>query len=481
MSRSPPPIRYAAVVARGTLPLDFGGSPGAPPAGEPPALGVAELVRRLARAVAEPFAEPPWVEGEVGTLRPSGAGHVYFTLKDERVDASLDAVAFGGSLTARGRALLAEGARVRVRGRPDVWPARGKLQLVVDRVLPAGRGALLEALERLKARLAGEGLFDEGRKRPLPSEPRRVGVVTSASGAAIHDIRVVAAQRGGARILLSPATVQGNGAAQSIVTALARLARVPDVDVIIVGRGGGSTEDLAAWNDEALVRAVAACPVPVVSAVGHQTDFTLVDFVADRRAATPSQAAELVVPDRRARLDALSRQTRALHGAARHRLAEAREAHRTLLRRLGDPRSAVADERRRLGMLDAALWRAIRTRLGRSSAELHAFERRLVRLQPGVVLERRTAEARAMEVRVIAAARARLAGARGALAEACARLDAMSPLAVLARGYAIATTGEGRAIRAAGEVSVGDRIGVRVHAGSLDCQVIATHPEGEPR
>jgi exodeoxyribonuclease VII large subunit len=466
-------------VARGTLPLDFG----APPQGgaEPPALGVAELVRRLARAVSEPFAEPVWVEGEVGTARPSSAGHVYYTLKDERLDASIDAVAFANAVTARARALLAEGTRVRVRGRPEVWASRGKLQLVVDRVLPAGRGAHLEALERLKEKLAAEGLFDEGKKRALPAEPRRVGVVTSASGAVIHDIGVVAARRGGAQILLSPATVQGPGAAQAIVLALARLQKVADVDVIIVGRGGGSSEDLAAWNDEAVVRAVAACTVPVVSAVGHQTDVTLVDFAADRRAATPSQAAELVVPDRRARIDALTRQTRALHGAVRHRLADARDAHRVLARRLGDPRGVVSEERRRLASLDAALWRSVRARVARGVADVHVLERRLARQHPGAVLAKRLAEVRSLQARMVSTLRSELAAARGELGEACARLDAMSPLAVLSRGYAIATTEQGRAVRDAGEVAVGDRLAVRVHSGSLDCQVVATYPAPEER
>lgn len=216
----------------------------------------------------------------------------------------------------RARKLLADGARLVLTGRVTFYAPRGRVQLVVDGARQAGRGALLEALEKLKAKLRAEGLFAEERKRRVPAAPRVIGVVTSLEGAALPDIVRVAFRRGGVRVVVAPATVQGAGAADSLARALRALARHPDVEVIILGRGGGSAEDLAAFNDEALVRAVVASPVPVVAAIGHEMDVSLVDLAADLRAATPSQAAELVVPDSTARLELLS-QYRALARACR--------------------------------------------------------------------------------------------------------------------------------------------------------------------
>src|SRR5688572_9977858 len=215
---------------------------------------------------------------------------------------------------------LQDGQRIRVFGRPGIYAAQGKFQLYAERAEPAGQGNLLLALERLKARLAAEGLFAAERKRPIPRWPTVIGVVTSPTGAAIHDILKVARRRCPTRILLSPAQVQGDAAPQSIILALQRLQTIPGVDVIILGRGGGASEDLWAFNDDALARAVAACPVPVVSAVGHEVDTTLVDFVADVRAATPSHAAELVVPDRDTLLQRLHQLRRRLALATQRRV-----------------------------------------------------------------------------------------------------------------------------------------------------------------
>ncbi|HEX9298425.1 MAG TPA: exodeoxyribonuclease VII large subunit, partial [Polyangiaceae bacterium] len=250
---------------------------------------VADLDRRLKRAV-EGASIAVWVEGEVSNAKPAPSGHVYFCLKDEREDAIIECVMYR-SAPVRARRLIVDGARVQLRGRATVWAPRGRLQFIGDVARPAGRGALLEALENLKNRLWAEGLFAPDRKRPLPSHPALIGVVTSASGAAIHDIAKVAFRRGGARIVLSATVVQGQNAAMRVIHALDRLERLPDLDVIIVGRGGGSSDDLMVFNEEAVVRRVAACRVPVVSAVGHEVDITLTDLAADARAATPSQAA----------------------------------------------------------------------------------------------------------------------------------------------------------------------------------------------
>jgi len=316
--------------------------PAPPPPQEPRALTVAELDRAIKGTLEDSFVNGVWVEGEVADLRAAPSGHLYFCLKDEKEEASIDVVVYRSNVTPRMKTLCVQGARARLRGRPTFWAPRGRLQLVADRMQAAGRGALLEALEQLKAKLAAEGLFAQDRKRPLPREPRVVGVVTSPTGAVIHDVCRVAFRRGGARILLAPAQVQGVGAAESICRALGQLQRVGNVDVIVVGRGGGSADDLAAFNEEVVVRAVASCRVPVVSAVGHDVDVTLVDFAADARAATPSQAAEMVVPDRAAYAELLRRTRMHLTRAMRGRLTEDRVSFVHAARRLGDPRLAIA-------------------------------------------------------------------------------------------------------------------------------------------
>ncbi|MBX3264460.1 MAG: exodeoxyribonuclease VII large subunit, partial [Labilithrix sp.] len=326
---------------------------------------VGELGRIVGRSLERAFAAELWVEGEVSGARPASSGHVYFSMKDEREEAAIDVVLYRSQVTPRGRALVKDGARVRVRGKPTYWSPRGKLQFVGDRVEPTGKGALLEALEQLKQKLQAEGLFAPERKRPLPHDPRVVGVVTSAQGAVIHDVCKVAFRRGGARILLAAAQVQGAGAAESIRRALRMLQRVADVDVIVVGRGGGSQDDLSAFNDEALVRDVAACRVPVVSAVGHEVDVTLVDFAADARAATPSQAAEMIVPDSAARRRLLEERTSRLRRAMHARVAEERVVTGRLARAFGDPRLLIASAQQRVDEHTMRLGRILARRLAR--------------------------------------------------------------------------------------------------------------------
>ncbi|HET9272353.1 MAG TPA: exodeoxyribonuclease VII large subunit, partial [Vicinamibacterales bacterium] len=262
------------------------------PASPPPPLSVSEVTARLKACIESRFGMVH-VEGEISNCRLWSSGHVYFTLKDDV--AQLRAVVF--RLTARQlKFKLEDGMHVVVRGRISVYEVKGEYQMVVDAVEPHGLGALQAAFDQLKRRLHAEGLFDPARKRALPVLPRRIGVVTSLDGAAVRDIlRVITRRYPSARVVVRPARVQGDGASRDLVIALKAIARVPDVDVIIVGRGGGSAEDLWAFNDETLARAIAACPVPVISAVGHEVDFTIADFVADVRAATPSNAAEIVV------------------------------------------------------------------------------------------------------------------------------------------------------------------------------------------
>jgi exodeoxyribonuclease VII large subunit len=456
--------------------------PPAPKPAEPRPFTVAELDRVIKRTVEGGFSQSVWVEGEVVGARAAPTGHVYLCLKDEKEDASIDVVLYKTSLTQRSRALLVDGARVRLRGRPTFWAPRGRLQFVADRADAVGKGALLEALEALKTKLAAEGLFALDRKRALPADARVVGVVTSARGAVIHDVCKVAFRRGGARILLSAAQVQGAGAADSIRRALLLLQRVAEVDVIILGRGGGSSDELSAFNDEALVRAVAACPVPIVSAVGHEVDVTLTDFAADARAATPSQAAEMVVPDARARVAALGHAGQRLRRAMIARVTERRLELGELKRTLGDPRLAIASFQQTLDDNGARLEASTRRVVARRREALSAAQHRLAFVHPRAVITReRTAFVRLGD-RLGAALRESLEKRRATFANAGARLDALSPLKVLSRGYAIAVTGDGRAIRGADDVRAGDRVHVRVESARIEADVVSVSPlpRGEP-
>jgi exodeoxyribonuclease VII large subunit len=455
----------------------------APPArpdarAEPHVFRVAELDRRL-KGMIERATEGVHVEGEISGLRVVGSGHTYFTLKDERDDACIDCVMYR-TAPARARRLLVDGARVVLLGRVTLYVQRGRLQLVADDARPTGRGALLEALEKLKQQLAAEGLFAPERKRRLPTDPRVIGVVTSGDGAAIHDIVKVAFRRGGLRILLARAPVQGASAAQRMARALAMLGRLPEVEAIIVGRGGGSAEDLAAFNDELLVRQVAASPVPVVSAVGHEIDVSLCDLAADARAATPSQAAEMLVPDGVARRAALAQQEARVRRALQHRLARARAELDRGRAALGSPERAIAEHQQVVDDLTARLGAAVRRGLGRRQIELSQRDRRLAARHPRAVLSGARAALGPLEVRLGAAARRRLAAARGDLEAAAGALDALSPLAVLGRGYAIATTAAGKAVRDAAEARAGDELALRLARGRLGVRVLEVLPGDEP-
>jgi len=436
------------------------------------AISVAELTRRLRRAV-ESTTGKEWVEGEVAGLRAASSGHLYFQLKDEREDACVDCVMYRMQAL-RGRRLIVDGARVQVFGRATVWAPRGRLQFIAEVARPAGKGALLAALEALKEKLSQEGLFDPARKRPLPKAPHVVGVVTSAHGAAIHDIVTVAFRRGSVRIVLSPALVQGDFAPQSIVTALDRLERYPGLDVVIIGRGGGSNEDLMAFNDERVVRRVARCVVPVVSAVGHEVDTTLTDWVADVRAATPSHAAELVVPDMAARAEVLVRLERALVRAVRARITDDEHVLARLRNQIQDPRFAIAERQQLIDDLTVRLERRMERALARRKNAVDALAGRLSSRHPRVVVARARAELGPLAARLTSAAERSVQRARGVLGEAASRLDALSPLSVLSRGYSITTRSDGRAVRRSSDVGAGDAVRVRLHEGALRVTVVET-------
>jgi exodeoxyribonuclease VII large subunit len=336
---------------------------------------------------------------------------------------------------------------------------------------PTGAGALALAFEQLKQKLAAEGLFDPERKRPLPFLPRRLGVVTSAQGAVIRDIVRVAHRRFPVPILLAPSPVQGEGAAAAIAAALAEIVKVPDVDVVIVARGGGSLEDLWAFNDEALARAIAACPVPVISAVGHETDFTIADFVADLRAPTPSAAAELAVPvaaELLAELHLLGRRLgRALHAETRSlrlRLERTRAA-------LGDPRRLI--DLRRQG-LDDFVERAVRTLHAASAqrrADLRSLEARLFRSHPQRQIADQRAALAAAERRLLASGTSLVAHRRLSLESLAGKLDALSPLKVLDRGYSLTRGPGGQVLRSCAGLQQGDDVTVTLRDGDLRTRI----------
>ncbi|MCS6900178.1 MAG: exodeoxyribonuclease VII large subunit [Myxococcales bacterium] len=435
----------------------------------PKPISVAELDRKLKRAL-ETSGTDLWVEGEVISLKAPSSGHLYFTLKDEREDAAIECVMYR-TLAARGRRALTDGARVQVRGKATLWAPRGKLQFIVDATRIAGRGALLEALEQLKLKLAAEGLFAPERKRPLPTDPRIIGVVTSANGAAIHDIARVAFRRGGARILLAPALVQGAEAPEQIVAAIDRLERVNGVDVVIVGRGGGASDDLAAFQDERVVRRVASCLVPVVSAVGHEIDVTLTDLAADIRAATPSQAAELVVPESYHRERVLRDLTGRLRRAMHQYILESRVVLERLRAGLGDPRATLGDRQQLLDDLELRLREAAQDAIAQRKEQILRLHARLSAQHPKTILQRARGELQRLQAQLCSEGRRTLEQRTAHLTLLAGRLQGVSPLAVLGRGYSIALGPSGQAIRDANEVPAGTLLQLRLHRGSLFARV----------
>ena len=439
---------------------------------------VSELTGRLKAALEEAF-PAVWVEGEISNLRTPGSGHSYFTLKDE--GAQISGVLFRG----RGRRVrfdLEDGMQVLAFGGLDVYAARGQYQLVVEMMEPKGLGALQLAFEQLKRKLEAEGLFDDGRKRPLPVFPRVIGVVTSPTGAAIRDILNIIGRRfGDLRILIAPVRVQGDEAPAEILQALINLQEVAELDVIIVGRGGGSIEDLWAFNDERVARAIVACRVPVISAVGHETDFTIADFVADLRAPTPSGAAELVVREKLSVVEALMDLYARLKQAVTAEIAGYRERVEYLGRRrvLTDPARALRDLHRRLDELQGRLRLGLRSsqrQVGHRVALATDGLRRsspLARIAGGVALLTQ------LSGRLSASAGHSVKVSRSRFAETVGRLESLSPLGVLGRGYSLTRLPSGAVVRSAGQVAVGDPLEILLHRGALGAQVTGVKERDE--
>lgn len=427
-------------------------------------------LNREARAVLEANLPLLWLEGEISNLTRPRSGHVYFSLKDEF--AQVRCAMFRMRAMHLGFAPK-DGTHVLARVRVSLYEPRGDFQLIVDHMEEAGDGALLRAFEALKQRLDKEGLFDASRKRLLPELPHCIGVITSPSGAAIRDILTVLKRRfPSIPVVIYPVAVQGNGAAREIAEAIRLAARRKECDVLIVGRGGGSLEDLWAFNEEVVARAIHDSPLPVVSAVGHEVDFTIADFVADARAPTPSAAAEMLSPDREAWLNRLRRLEARLLQRTQLQLRQRRQQVEWLGKRLKHPGRRLQENAQRLDELEMRLNQAWRN-LGRhKQARLETLQARLERHHPTIRLQQFQQSQRELTRRLHQAMQQQLKQLQQRLAAQSHALETVSPLATLGRGYAIVSAAKNdKVLHQSSEVAVGDMIRARLQQGQLLCRV----------
>ena len=411
------------------------------------AISVSQLNRR-AKTLLEQGMARLWVEGEISNMSRPASGHIYLSLKDE--SAQVSAAWF--RQRQRGPAIgFKNGDKVLAYGRVSIYEARGNYQLIIEQMEPAGEGVLKQRFEALKKKLLAEGLFDEDRKQPLPSLPGRIGVITSPSGAAIRDVISVLGRRFPAvPVVVYPAAVQGDAAPGELIAALETAIARNECDVLILGRGGGSLEDLWAFNDEGLARAIADCPIPIVSAVGHEVDFTIADFVADLRAPTPSGAAEIVVPDQHDWL----RRINAL--AAR-------------VARVGE--RAVEDRAQQVDWLSGRMVSAMRQTLLQRRHDVQSLQSELVQLSPAMSVQRSIARLDSLRQRLASSARQSLAKRDHRVALLGRALHSVSPLATLDRGYAIVLDDNGKAMTDAASANPGDTIRARLARGELVASV----------
>ncbi|MGO9263739.1 MAG: exodeoxyribonuclease VII large subunit [Candidatus Binataceae bacterium] len=434
------------------------------------ALTVSQLLRVVRETLDVQLAEY-WVAGEVSNARMAPSNHLYFTLKDAR--GAINAVMFS-SASRRLRFRVVDGMQIVVRGRVNIYEVRGTLQLYAEEIEPRGLGALQLAFEQLKQRLSREGLFDAAVKRPLPRLPRTLGIVTALGGAALRDLlRILLDRYPNLHIIIRPSVVQGAGAAAELARAIDDLSFDGRAEVVIVGRGGGSLEDLWPFNEEVVARAIRRSTIPIVSAVGHEIDYTIADFVADLRAPTPSAAAQLVVPIKaevRQRLDAISA---SITGATRQTISGHRRHLAHLMARLRDPETLIRQARQRLDDATAELAKALQTQVEAGRSQVRELTARLM----NPVAWRATVAARRARVahlreRLDAGMRMASEGRRAQLGAAAQRLDAVSPLRVLERGYAVVTQrSSGRVVSDADQVAVGDELRIRLARGGIRANV----------
>lgn len=433
-------------------------------------------LNREARALLEGHFPLMWIEGEISNLSRPASGHLYFSLKDPFAQVRC------AMFKMRGMHLAfrpADGMQVMVRARLSLYEPRGDYQLIVEHMEEAGDGALRRAFEQLKQRLLAEGLFESERKRALPALPRCIGVVTSPTGAAIHDILTVLRRRFPAiPVIVYPVPVQGAGAAAQIAAMIRKAGERADCDVLIVGRGGGSLEDLWPFNEEVVARAIHASPIPVVSAVGHEVDVTIADFAADQRAPTPSAAAEMIVPDRQEWLVRTERLLGRLSQAMKHQLRHQQHTVEHLARRIRHPGRRLLDIAQRLDELEGRLANATHLMLRHRATHLAHLTTRLHNRTPLLQLQQLAARHSELNNRLRRAITLRLERSGQHLASIAGHMNAVSPLATLARGYAIVEHfPDGGVVRRYSDVTTGERISARLGHGRLICRVEESHEE----
>jgi exodeoxyribonuclease VII large subunit len=458
------------------LDTDPDSSPNSPP---PREIFTISRLNREARVLLERGLGSLWLEGEISNLSRPSSGHWYFSLKDEAAQVRCAMFRQRNLLV---RFPVRDGSHVLARGRVSLYEARGEFQVVVEHLEEAGEGLLRRRFEELKARLGAEGLFDSRHKQPLPRLPGRIGVITSPTGAALRDILHILRRRFPAvPVLIYPVAVQGEAAPREIEQALRLASARRDCDVLIVARGGGSLEDLWAFNDEAVARAIFACPIPIVSGVGHEVDFTIADLVADERAPTPSGAAERVVPDRAEWLRGFALASQRVQSATRRRLNELRNDLRVREQRLArtHPGVRLRQHAQRLDELEERLKLAARTRIERVRARHAAAVSLLMRASPAIRVQ-------AQRIQLDTARRALNAGIRGSISAAQRRfelagrtLHAVSPLATLDRGYAIVADAAGKVLQDVSSLTPGDRVEARLARGRFSATVTGTTHEDE--
>jgi exodeoxyribonuclease VII large subunit len=431
---------------------------------------VSELNARIRELLSAAFTNI-WIEGEISNFREAQSGHLYFTLKDQA--AQVRCVCFRQNAI-RLRFRPEDGLHMRIRGSISVYDLRGEYQIYVDHIEPVGLGALQLAFEQLKKKLEAEGLFDPARKKPLPMLPRRIGVITSPAAAALRDIlRILKRRFPNARVLLYPVKVQGDGAAEEIAKALQFFTKHDAADVLILARGGGSIEDLWPFNEEKVARAIAACTIPVVSAIGHETDFTIADFVADVRASTPSAAAEIVIQERESFDKHIAEIQRKLSDAISYLILEQRHRLQTLIadRAFRRPEDLLREYRQRTDELSQRMAESLRGRLDLlrdrftdARARMDSFDLRARLETMRLRTEHRAGELRLRVERLLVAKRKQFE-------RLMLQLDERSPLKVLDRGYAIVYDSAGNPLRAASDVAVGDEVNMRLARGRLWAEI----------
>lgn len=434
---------------------------------------VADLVSAVRTTVERGYTDV-WVEGEISNFRPAESGHLYFTLKDG--DAQLRIVMF------RSQARLLRfrpenGMQIIARGRVTIYDARGELQLSAEFLEPVGAGALQLAFEQLKKRLAEEGLFDQSRKKPIPQLPRRIGIVTSPRGAALHDmLNVLGRRHENVGILIYPAQVQGESAPSEVGSGVRYFNRAKNVDVIVIARGGGSIEDLAAFNDEGLARVIAASHLPVISAVGHETDFTICDFVSDLRAPTPSAAAELVIESKHRIAEHLAHLHQRLDRGARYQLMLARNRLTELAQHgaFAGMQDLLGRRSQRLDELMFRMAASFRYNLRDYSRRLEVAAARVRHydFRRSLAMTRNQLDSGADSL--LRVMRNRLNEHRGRLNELYAKLDALSPVKILERGYALVFDAKGNLVKDSNQLAAGDEISARVAHGTFTAEVKKT-------